>query len=79
MFVLPYSILVVDKFILKYPFFEDKGGDKAYIYGAWSAIGDLANIAAFFAAVYADSYELLGQNQEDFRKAVAKLFNILHY
>lgn len=65
----------VDKFILKIStfFLEDKGGDKAYIYGAWSAIRDLANIAAFFAAVYAGFLRIIGQNQEDFRKAVAKL------
>ena len=33
----------------------------------------MANIIAFFAAVYAGFLRIIGQNQEDFRKAVAKL------
>jgi hypothetical protein len=65
----------VDKFILNISsmFKDSDGKDVAYIYNAWSAIRDLANIAAFFAAVYAGFLRIIGQNQEDFRKAVAKL------
>ncbi len=67
----------VDKFILHISsFFLDSngpGGNKQYIYSAWSVIRDLANIAAFFGAVYAGFLRIIGQNQEDFRKAIAKL------
>lgn len=67
----------IDKFVLKIStFFLDSagpGGNKEYIYGAWSVIRDLANIAAFFGAVYAGFLRIIGQNQEDFRKAIAKL------
>ncbi len=64
-----------DNFVLHIAtMFQDEDGvNKAYIYGAWTAIRDLANIAAFFAAVYAGFLRIIGQNQEDFRKAVAKL------
>lgn len=69
----------VDKFILKISLlFLDSastvtGGNKAYIYNTWATVRDLANIMAFFAAVYAGFLRIIGQNQEDFRKAVAKL------
>lgn len=67
----------VDKFVLKIStFFLDAsgpGGNQQYIYSAWSVIRDLANIAAFFGAVYAGFLRIIGQNQEDFRKAIAKL------
>jgi hypothetical protein len=67
----------VDKFILKIStFFLDAsgpGGNQQYIYSAWSVVRDMANIAAFFGAVYAGFLRIIGQNQEDFRKAIAKL------
>ena len=65
----------VDKFILNISslFKDEAGKDKSYIYTTWTSVRDMANIIAFFAAVYAGFLRIIGQNQEDFRKAVAKL------
>ena len=61
--LLDYSF---DSFVLHIAtmFQDEDGTDKAYIYGAWTAIRDLANIAAFFAAVYAGFLRIIGQDRK---------------
>ena len=54
-------------------FKNDAGGDEKYIYGGWSVIRDLANIAAFFGAVYTGFRYITGSDSLDFKKAVTKL------
>lgn len=66
---------VMQKFVLQIStlFQEASGVDKAYIYGAWSVIRDLANIAAFFGAIYTGFRYITGSDSLDFKKAVTKL------
>lgn len=63
------------KFVLQIStmFKDGAGADKAYIYGGWSIIRDLANIAAFFGAVYTGFRYITGSDSLDFKKAVTKL------
>lgn len=66
---------LTQKFVLQIStlFKNDKGADGAFIYGAWSVIRDLANIAAFFGAVYTGFRYITGSDSLDFKKAVTKL------
>ncbi len=66
---------VMQKFVLQIStlFQSSPGVDKAYIYSAWSVIRDLANIAAFFGAVYTGFRYITGSDSLDFKKAVTKL------
>ncbi len=63
------------KFILQIStlFQDESGADSAFVYGGWSVIRDLANIAAFFGAVYTGFRYITGSDGLDFKKAVTKL------
>lgn len=63
------------KFVLQIStmFKNDDGTDGEFIYGGWSVIRDLANIAAFFGAVYTGFRYITGSDSLDFKKAVTKL------
>ncbi len=63
------------KFVLQIStlFQDESGADSEFIYGGWSIIRDLANIAAFFGAVYTGFRYITGSDGLDFKKAVTKL------
>ncbi len=67
--------VAVNNFILdiKSLFLTETGTDKAAIYNAWRVIRDLCNVAAFFGAIYMGFRRMVGLDQDDFKKAIAKL------
>ena len=54
--------------------FKNKDGkDGEFIYGAWGVIRDIANITAFFGAVFTGFRYIIGSESLDFKKSVTKL------
>jgi hypothetical protein len=72
-FVLQISTMFKDESVINAEGVMMPASDKAYIYGGWSVIRDLANIAAFFGAVYTGFRYITGSDSLDFKKSVTKL------